>query len=124
MPFIRSAEAVTHEVHGARFVAYANPAHGSKELSAWRVEIAAGTIGVPHTVSREEVLHVLSGSLRFSVDGEVAELVAGDTGVVPAGARFAVDNVGDQPATAWVSTSVGLTATLADGTVMSPPWAG
>ena len=123
MPFIRSTEAVTHEVHGARFVAFANPAHGSRDLCAWRTEIAAGTIGVPHTVSGEEVLHVLSGSLRFSIDGEVAELAAGDTAVVPAGARFAVDNVGDRIATAWVSTGVGLTATLADGTVMAPPWA-
>ncbi|QMU80091.1 cupin domain-containing protein [Streptacidiphilus sp. PB12-B1b] len=123
MPFVRSADAVTHEVHGVRFVSYANTAQGSSELCAWRVEIPAGTIGVPHTVSREEVLYVLSGSLRFSVDGDVAELSAGDTGIVPAGARFAIDNTGAHPASAWVSTGTGLTATLADGSLMAPPWA-
>lgn len=123
MPFVRSADAVTHEIHGARFVGYANPAAGSREVCAWRGEIPARTVGVPHTVSREEVLYLLSGGLRFTVDGEAAELVAGDAVIVPAGAEFAVDNLGDEPAATWVCTTVGLTATLADGAVLTPPWA-
>jgi hypothetical protein len=32
------------------------------------------------------------------------------------------DNPGRQPATAWVTTSVGLEAELADGSRISPPW--
>ncbi|MDR3080186.1 MAG: cupin domain-containing protein, partial [Streptomyces sp.] len=31
MPVVRSSEAVTHEMHGARFVSYATPQRGSKE---------------------------------------------------------------------------------------------
>ncbi len=123
MPFVRSADAVTHEIHGARFVAYANPASGSKELSAWRTEIPAGTTGVPHTVSREEIVHLLTGGLRLTVDGEAADLIAGDVAIVPAGATLRVDNVSGVQATMWVATSVGLTAETADGTLISPPWA-
>ncbi|MFC1399977.1 MULTISPECIES: cupin domain-containing protein [Streptacidiphilus] len=123
MPVIRSADATVHEMHGSRFVAHANTGTGSKEICAWRVEIPAGTTGVPHTVSREEVIHVLTGALRFTVDGEAADLVPGDTVIVPAGARFGVDNPGGEPATMWTVTSVGLTATLADGSTVTPPWA-
>jgi quercetin dioxygenase-like cupin family protein len=123
MPYIRSADAVTHEIHGARFVSYANPAAGSKELCAWRGEIPAGTTGVPHTVSHEEVLYLLTGGLRFTVDGEAADLVAGDAVVVPGGSELTVDNNGDVTATMWVCTNRGLGATLADGSTIAPPWA-
>jgi hypothetical protein len=33
-----------------------------------------------------------------------------------------VDNPGDEPATAWVTTSVGLLGVLPDGSWISPPW--
>ncbi|MFE6758479.1 cupin domain-containing protein [Streptomyces sp. NPDC057684] len=123
MPVIRASEAVVHEMHGVRFVSYAKPATGSKELCAWRAEIPAGTPGVAHTVSREEILHVLSGSLRFTVDGRTDTLAAGDTAIVDPGATLTVENPGDLPATMWVTTSVGLEAVLADGTRVTPPWA-
>lgn len=123
MPYVRSTEAVTHAIHGVTFVAHANPRTGSEEICAWRAEVPVGTVGVPHTVSREEVIHLLTGRLRFSVDGEVADLGPGDTVIAPAGARLGLDNVSGEPATMWVSTSVGLTATLADGSVITPPWA-
>ncbi|QMU68091.1 cupin domain-containing protein [Streptacidiphilus sp. P02-A3a] len=123
MPFIRSADAVTHEIHGVRFVSYAAPATGSSELCAWRGEVPAGTAGVPHTVSREEVLYLLSGALRFTVDGEAADLAAGDAVVVPSGAELRLDNVSGEPAAIWTATAVGLTATMADGSVIAPPWA-
>ncbi|TDU06707.1 cupin domain [Streptomyces sp. 846.5] len=123
MPVVRSTDATVHELHGARFVAHANPRTGSKEICAWRAEIPGATTGVPHTVGREEVIHVLSGALRFTVDGEAAELTAGDTVIVSAGSRLAVDNPGGEPAAMWTVTTVGLTATLADGSTIAPPWA-
>ncbi|WP_042402586.1 cupin domain-containing protein [Streptacidiphilus carbonis] len=123
MPVIRSADAAVHEIHGVRFVAHANPGTGSKEICAWRGEIPAGTAGVPHTISREEVIHVLTGALRFTVDGEAADLSSGDTVVAPAGALFQVDNLSGGPAAMWTVTTVGLTATLPDGSTLAPPWA-
>ena len=122
MPVIREQQAVRHTLHGATFRSFVAPASGSKELCAWRLDVAPGTPGVPHRVSREEVLLVLTGELTATLDGVAATLGAGEVAFVPAGARFALDNRSDAPATAWVTTSVGLEATLPDGSSISPPW--
>jgi quercetin dioxygenase-like cupin family protein len=123
MPFIRSDEAVVHEIHGGRFVSYVRPDTGSRDLAAWRVEIPAASVGPTHTISDEETFYVLSGRLRLTIDGESAELRAGDAAVAPAGSELAVANTADQPAHMWVTTRVGLTAKLADGNTITPPWA-
>ncbi|MGC9499158.1 cupin domain-containing protein [Streptomyces sp. WG7] len=123
MPIIRSSEAVTHEIHGARFVSYATPRTGSKELYAWRGEIPAGTKAPAHTVSREEIFHLLTGELLITLDGRTERVTAGDTVIINRGATLAVENPTDRTATSWVTTSVGLQAELADGTRLTPPWA-
>ncbi|MFI7010985.1 cupin domain-containing protein [Streptomyces sp. NPDC050145] len=124
MPVVRASEAVVHDMHGVRFVSYATTDSGSKELAAWRGEIPAGTKATPHTVTREEILHLLSGSLRLTLDGTAHALTAGDTAIVNAGSELALENPADSPASVWVTTSVGLEATLRDGTRIAPPWAG
>ncbi|MEU6289947.1 cupin domain-containing protein [Streptomyces sp. NPDC005047] len=123
MPVIRSSEGVTHEIHGARFVSYATPRTGSSQLCAWRGEIPAGTRAPAHTVDREEILHLLTGELLIVLDGRTERVAAGDTVIIGPGATLAVENPTDRTATTWVTTSVGLTAELADGTRLTPPWA-
>ncbi|MFF7450822.1 MULTISPECIES: cupin domain-containing protein [unclassified Streptomyces] len=123
MPVIHSSEAVTHEIHGARFVSYATPLSGSKELCAWRGEIPAGTKAPAHTVNREEIFHLLDGELLITLDEQVHRITAGDTVIINRGATLSVENPTDHTAVSWVTTSVGLQATLADGTVITPPWA-
>lgn len=123
MPVVRPSDAVVHEMHGARFVSYATPATGSRELCAWRGEIPAGTRAPAHTVSREEILHLLAGELLITLDGTPHRITAGDTVIVNAGATLAVENPAAEPAVSWVTTSQGLEATLADGTRIAPPWA-
>ncbi|MGW8748762.1 cupin domain-containing protein [Streptomyces sp. NPDC055794] len=123
MPVIRSSEGVTHEIHGARFVSYATPRSGSSQLCAWRGEIPAGTRAPAHTVDREEILHLLTGELLIVLGGRTERVAAGDTVIIGPGATLAVENPTDRTATAWVTTSVGLTAELADGTRLTPPWA-
>ncbi|MEV0906383.1 cupin domain-containing protein [Streptomyces hokutonensis] len=123
MPVIRSTEAVTHEIHGARFVSYARPATGSKELCAWRGEIPAGTKAPLHTVSREEILHILEGELVVTLDGRTDRVGAGDTLIINPGATFGAENPTDRTTVTWVTTSIGLEAELADGTHIVPPWA-
>jgi len=122
MPVIHADQAAVHQMHGTSFTAYASPARGSRELCAWHIEIPGHTEGVRHRVSREEVLYVLSGTIRASLDGQADAAAAGDVIVVPAGAQFGVDNPGNEPATAWVTTSVGLLGVLPDGSWISPPW--
>ncbi|MGX1121544.1 quercetin dioxygenase-like cupin family protein [Streptomyces ambofaciens] len=123
MPVVRSSEGTTHEIHGARFVSYAHPRVGSKELCAWRVEIPAGTQAPAHTVDREEIFHLLTGELLITLDGRAERVTAGDTVIINPGATLAVENPTDRPAASWVTTSVGLTTELADGTRLTPPWA-
>ena len=122
MPVIRSADAVVHEMHGTRFTSYAAPSRGSQELCAWRVDVPPGSTGVAHTITREEIVFVLSGAIEMTLDQHTSTVRAGDVAVLPAGATVRVDNAGDEPATAWVTTSVGLEARLADGSRIVPPW--
>ena len=122
MPVIYADQAAVHTMHGTSFTSYASPDRGSQELCAWRIEIPGHTTGVPHHVSREEVLYVLGGTIEASVDGRAEQAAAGDVILVPAGARFAVSNPADGPATAWVTTSVGFRGVLADGSWIAPPW--
>ncbi|MFC4515935.1 cupin domain-containing protein [Streptomyces ehimensis] len=123
MPFVRGNQAVVHEIHGARFASYVRPATGSRDLAAWRGEIPAGTVAPEHVISAEEVLYVLSGRIRLTIDGETAELGAGDAAVAPADATLAVSNPTGEPAHFWVTTQVGLSAVLPDGSTITPPWA-
>jgi len=122
MSVIREQDAVAHQLHGATFNSFVAPSSGSSELCAWRLEVAPGTPGVPHRVSREEVLLILGGELTATIDGVGTAVRSGDVVLVPAGASFALDNTSGAPATAWVTTTVGLEATLADGSSISPPW--
>ncbi|CAL9411705.1 hypothetical protein SUDANB176_01678 [Streptomyces sp. enrichment culture] len=124
MPVVRPSEAVVHEMHGARFVAYASPSTGSRELCAWRGEIPAGTRAPAHTVNREEIFHLLDGELLITLDDATHRVTAGDTVIVPPGATLTVENPTAEVAVSWVTTSRGLEATLADGTRVVPPWAG
>ncbi|WIM94910.1 cupin domain-containing protein [Actinoplanes oblitus] len=122
MAIHRRNEAVVHRLHGSVFNSYVAPSTGSAELCAWRLEIAGGTAGVRHRIDREEVFLVLAGRVRVFLDGVVEELTAGDVLLVPAGAEFGIDNPGADGAEVWVTTSVGLKATLPDGSTISPPW--
>jgi mannose-6-phosphate isomerase-like protein (cupin superfamily) len=71
-------------------------------------------------VSHEEVFLVQSGSPRLVVNGEGCVLSPGQVALAPAGALLRLDNDGPDEASLWVTTSVGLTAQLADGTAWTP----
>ena len=132
MSVIHAGDAVVHELNGAVFASYAAPARGSRELCAWRLEVPAGSVGMAHTVGKEEVLFVLSGILHVTLSGGAgpggsggessAEAGPGDAVMVPAGAMVRIDNPGGERASAWVTTSVGFEATTADGSRIRPPW--
>lgn len=123
MPVIRANEGTDYPMHGATFTAYAHADTGSAELCAWNCRLPAGQAGVEHRISKEEVFLVRGGSPRIAVDGESSPLSAGDVVVAPAGSMLRVDNPGSQDADLWVTTSAGLSAQLADGSSLTPPWA-
>jgi quercetin dioxygenase-like cupin family protein len=122
VPVIHASQATVHDMHGTSFTAYASPQRGSQELCAWRIEIPAQTKGVPHHVSREEVLYLLTGTVQATVNGQTEQASAGEVILVPAGAQFGIDNLTNEPATAWVTTTVGFKGVLPDGEWITPPW--
>ncbi len=122
MPVIRAADGVDHHAHGSTFRSFVAPGRGSVQLCAWQLSVPAGLPGAAHRPSREEVLLVQSGELRITLDGQSADLRPGDVALVPAGSELRVDG-GTVTATAWVTTTPGLEAVLADGSRLSPPWA-
>ena len=130
MPVVHAEDADVHDMHGARFSSYASPSRGTAgELCAWRLDLPPGSAGVPHTVSQEEIVLVLSGTLLVTLtDGPDDRAAAtkgraGDVFVVPAGAAVRVSTPDDEGAAAWVTTRAGLEATLPDGSTLAPPWA-
>jgi mannose-6-phosphate isomerase-like protein (cupin superfamily) len=122
MPVIRSTEGTEYDMHGATFTAFAGMDTGGGELRAWNCRLPAGQPGVEHRISREEVFLVRAGTPRIAVDGAGALLAAGDVVIAPAGCLLRVDNPGSQNADLWVTTSAGLSAQLADGSTLAPPW--
>ena len=122
MPIVRTSDAVEHQMHGATFLSFVAPASGSRQLCAWRLEVAAGATGVAHRVNHEEVFLLLDGELSVTLDGASETLRPGDVAQVPAGAEVCIDNPSGRSASAWVTTAVGLEATLPDGSSVSPPW--
>ena len=122
MLVVRSGDADPIELHGARFIPGSAPSRGGTELAVWTVEVPVGPPGTAHRLDREEVLYVLAGRLAVSVDGESTTLTAGDTAAVPPGSVLAIEAV-DAPARILACVRAGLVATLADGTVLHPPWA-
>lgn len=123
MPVIRPAGAVAFAAHGSRFLASVSPsASGSSQLCAWRLDVPADLQGTTHRPTREEVLLVLEGELHVTLDGVSSRLRPGDVALVPPDSELRVD-AGPDGASAWVTTTPGLEAVLADGSRFAPPWA-
>jgi quercetin dioxygenase-like cupin family protein len=119
---IRSADATVHQAHGSTFSSFVAPSRGSAQLCAWQLTVPAGLHGVAHRPTREEVLLLLEGELTVTLDGIAAVLAAGDVVLVPADSELRLDT-GTAGATAWVTTTPGLEAVMADGSRIVPPWA-
>ena len=122
MPVVRRGDAVPFQTHGSRFLSYVSPSKGSTQLCAWHLTVPADLRGVAHRPNREEVLLVLDGELRVTLDESHSTLHQGDAVLVPPGSDLRVE-AGPHGATAWVTTTPGLQAVTADGTRISPPWA-
>lgn len=123
MPIVHADDAVAHDVGGTTFVPLVAPSRGTTEISVWRVQLPPGGDPVPHEVTREEVLVILSGVARASIAGEVTLVAAGGAVVVPPHTPFSLTAAGDEPVTALAYLPVGGQARLPGQPAFTPPWA-
>jgi quercetin dioxygenase-like cupin family protein len=124
MTHLLPTEARVFQLHGVTFSSFVSSATGARSIAGWRADFAPTTPGRPHTMTEEEVLHVLAGALDVEVDGERVTAHAGDAVLVPAGALLTVGNSTDEPARAWVTSVIGMKASMQPGgEELAPPWA-
>src|SRR4051812_147215 len=76
MPLITSADAPTFRLDDLEVVGFAAPSRGASELSMWRLTLAAGAVGVAHSMDREEVFVALAGEAEVVVGAARYELRA------------------------------------------------
>lgn len=122
MTIIRAAEAPRFELPGAEFVGLASPSRGSADVCTWLLTVQPTREDQkPHTLDKDEIFMVISGTVRVTPDGE--EVGPGDAVVVPAGDPIQLVATSIEPAELYVAIPAGFTGTMADGTRISPPWA-
>ncbi len=123
MPVLHASDHQSFDVAGTRFTSLAAPSRGTEETAAWRLHVTPGTPGMPHRVTREEILVALAGKAQATVNGEVLDLEAGATLVVPAASVFRLANPHDTPFEAIAIFPVGGEVVVGDNAPMTPPWA-
>jgi quercetin dioxygenase-like cupin family protein len=121
VPIYSPTDADIFEAHGSRFASFVSTARGATTLCAWRLDVQPNLVGVAHRPSHEEVILLLKGQLRVTLDGISHDVETGSVVQVPPGVELKVDG-GPEGATAWVTTTPGLTAII-DQETMIPPWA-
>lgn len=119
----QSANIRTETPGGNATVGLATPGRGAGEVSVIAQRQQPGGTNPPHRHDREEVMLVQAGRVTVTVDGESAELAAGDTLIVPAQALHQIANSGDEPAEWLLVAPRGVRFFGADGAEMTPAWA-
>jgi len=122
VPILRSDDAPEFDMDGIHVRGLSSPNRGAEEIATALVDIAPGQTITPHTHDHEEVVHVLSGRLRFLLDGQETVLLPGDTAIVNAGSTHSP--TGEDPDGARIVSvmPVGTVRIEPDGRRSSPPW--
>lgn len=123
MPLLHASDHQSFDIPGTRFTGLAAPSRGSSETATWRLNVQPGTPGTPHRVTREEIFVALAGTAQATLNGEVLEIPAGDTLIVPASSTFALANPYDAPFEAIAIFPVGGEFVVGDAAPFTPPWA-
>lgn len=125
MPVVTAADAREFNMEGTTISALAAPSRGSTELCAWRLRLAPGLRTPAHSLTREEVFVILSGTAVAIIDGQRQPIAAGDALVVPAQLSFELAVGADAALEAVVAFPAGGMAHMppGEGQPFPPPWA-
>ena len=123
MPLISASNASKFELPNVTFAGLASPQRGSRENSVWRFTIAPKAPGLPHQLTREEIIIVLSGSAIAEIGKERHSLSEGDVIIVPARTDFSLSNDSEEAFEAFAVLPVGGQAIIGNDAPFTPPWA-
>ncbi|WP_055480905.1 cupin domain-containing protein [Sphaerimonospora mesophila] len=122
MPVAKGADAPAFEFDGVTFRPLAVPSRGTEELAVWRAELPPGRTGSAHTLTHEEVLLVIRGTVRGVIDGRTCEAGPGDVIIFPANTLGRIGNASDvAPAEFVCCTTAGVQGLIGDEKI-TPPW--
>lgn len=101
----------------------ATPGRGAEEVSVIRQRQSPGAANPPHLHDREEVMVVLTGAVKVTIDKEETELSAGDALIVPANTMHRIETIGEAEAGWLLAAPAGVRFLFSDGREASPAWA-
>jgi quercetin dioxygenase-like cupin family protein len=109
-------------LHGSHIAGLATPGRGAAQVEVWRSTVEAGSCTPPHRHDTEEVVVVLRGTGRATIDDVEVRYQPGDTLILPAGRLHQIfaDTDGEYLAAMPLGSSI----TAPDGAVMDLPWRG
>ena len=121
MPIATLADAPEFSLGDLRIRSLAVPSRGSRELSSWQVDLPPQTTSGVHSLNREQVIVVNSGSVTATIDGAEFTAGPGDALILPADSVVELRNPTDAGSTALVFSPAGFQATAGNAT-FAPPW--
>lgn len=123
MPFVSLSKAPKFELPDVTFMGLASPQRGSKENSVWHLTIAPNAPGLPHRLTREETIIVLSGTAIAEIGAERHRISEGDVIIVPEMTDFSLSNDSAEAFEAIAVLPVGGQAIIGNDAPFTPPWA-
>ncbi|MEZ0073724.1 cupin domain-containing protein [Planotetraspora sp. GP83] len=116
------ADAPAFQFDGVTFRPLAVPSRGSTELAVWRAELPPGKVGAEHSLTHEEILIVLKGTVTGTIGGRPVVAGPGDAVIFPANTPGRLGNTSDtEPAEFICCTTAGIKGFIGDQTI-TPPW--
>jgi mannose-6-phosphate isomerase-like protein (cupin superfamily) len=123
MPIIRNGDLPTFELPGLVHRTIAGHAQGVSSMEVWHQVMAPGAETPTHRHACEEVILILSGSGRVTVEGESSDFQANSTVIVPPDVVHQIVNTGtdDLVLVAALGTAP-VRVRTASGEALPVPW--
>jgi quercetin dioxygenase-like cupin family protein len=121
MPHELDADHPTFDLGGTAITSLVGPSRGGNECALYRVDVPPGSGLPPHRHDHLDTFAVTAGGGTFHIDDETFEVAAGDSVVVPIGARHFLE-AGPEGATLMVAMLPGTLMFRDDGSEAVPPW--
>jgi quercetin dioxygenase-like cupin family protein len=121
MPVERAEDHPVFELGASTITSLAGGARGATEEVLFRIEMPPGAGLPPHHHDHLDVFTIVEGGGTVHIDDVSTPVAAGDSAVVPVGARHYVE-AGPEGATLVVTMLTGTKLVRDDGTEAVPPW--